>query len=196
MQRPLTGIERVTAAHLREGIEAFLRFAKGRLWRDASHHERLQEQHAAVQLREVTRQRQQVESQVLSRGPSAVSANGAVQPTVSVDGFAEANTILQEAPKANDDWNMHPQQICEARRSSLAEMIGSLTALSASMKTAGRSPAPDPVDVIQADVILGQGLHVGELQGEAPVVIEVTNFLDVNGLKAQLAARLKEHGWM
>jgi starch phosphorylase len=42
MQRALTGIERVTAAHLREGIEAFLRFAKGRLWRDASHHERLQ----------------------------------------------------------------------------------------------------------------------------------------------------------
>ena len=42
MQRSLTGIERVTAAHLREGIEAFLRFAKGRLWRDASHHERLQ----------------------------------------------------------------------------------------------------------------------------------------------------------
>src|SRR2546423_3959962 len=41
MQRSLTGIERVTAAHLREGIEAFLRFARGRLWRDASHHERL-----------------------------------------------------------------------------------------------------------------------------------------------------------
>jgi starch phosphorylase len=42
LQRSLTGIERVAAAHLREGIEAFLRFAKGRLWRDASHHERLQ----------------------------------------------------------------------------------------------------------------------------------------------------------
>ncbi len=49
---------------------------------------------------------------------------------------------------------------------------------------------------MRADVILAQGLHVGELQGEAPVVIEVSNFLDVNGLKAQLAARLKEHGWM
>src|SRR5205085_7416003 len=48
MQRPLTGIERVTAAHLREGIEAFLRFAKGRLWRDASHHERLQALATAV----------------------------------------------------------------------------------------------------------------------------------------------------
>src|SRR5437763_13743012 len=48
MQRPLTGTERVTAAHLREGIEAYLRFAKGRLWRDASHHERLQALATAV----------------------------------------------------------------------------------------------------------------------------------------------------
>ena len=79
-----------------------------------------------------------------------------VQPTVSVDGFAEANTILQEAPKARDDWNMHPQHICEARRQSLAEMVASMTELTASMKAAGDSPAPDPVDVIQADVILGQ----------------------------------------
>jgi len=85
-----------------------------------------------------------------------LSANGAVQPTVSVDGFAEANTILQEAPKANGDWNMHPQQICEVRRSSLAEMVTSMTELTASMKAPGSSPAPDPVDVIQADVILGQ----------------------------------------
>jgi len=48
MQHSLTGIERVTAAHLREGIEAYLRFAKGRLWRDASHHERLQALATAV----------------------------------------------------------------------------------------------------------------------------------------------------
>ena len=48
MQRSFTGIERVTAAHLREGIEAYLRFAKGRLWRDASHHERLQAVSTAV----------------------------------------------------------------------------------------------------------------------------------------------------
>src|SRR4051794_25445486 len=48
MQRSLTGIEHVAAAHLREGIEAYLRFAKGRLWRDASHHERLQAVATAV----------------------------------------------------------------------------------------------------------------------------------------------------
>jgi len=87
---------------------------------------------------------------------AGIAASGAVQPTVSVDGFAEANTILQEAPKASDDWNMHPQQICEVRRSSMTEMIASMTELTASMKAPGASPAPDPVDVIQADVILGQ----------------------------------------
>jgi glycogen phosphorylase len=32
---------RTAPIHLREGIEAFLRFAKGRVWRDASQHERL-----------------------------------------------------------------------------------------------------------------------------------------------------------
>lgn len=46
------------------------------------------------------------------------------------------------------------------------------------------------------DVILAQGLHAGELRGVAPVLIEVSNFLDVNALKVQLAARLKEHGWI
>lgn len=46
-----------------------------------------------------------------------------------------------------------------------------------------------------ADVILAQGLHIGELASLAPVVIEVRNFLDVSALKEQLARRLKEQGW-
>jgi starch phosphorylase len=41
MQRTITGVERTAAVHLREGIESFLRFAKGRLWREASQGERL-----------------------------------------------------------------------------------------------------------------------------------------------------------
>lgn len=49
---------------------------------------------------------------------------------------------------------------------------------------------------MRADVILAQGLHIGELQGEAPVIIEVSNFLDVKALKVQLAARLKATGWL
>lgn len=46
-----------------------------------------------------------------------------------------------------------------------------------------------------ADVILAQGLHISELAGVAPVVIEVSNFLDVTALKTQLVSRLKEQGW-
>lgn len=47
-----------------------------------------------------------------------------------------------------------------------------------------------------ADVILAQGLHVNELAGAAPMVIEVRNFLDAAALKVQLVQRLKEHGWL
>jgi hypothetical protein len=107
-----------------------------------------------AQLEEPTAGRRRLRSSEIA----GIGAVGAVQPTVSVDGFAEANTILQEAPKARDDWNMRPQDICDARRRSLTEMVASMTELTASMKAADASPVPDPVDVIQADVILGQ-LH-------------------------------------
>ncbi len=46
-----------------------------------------------------------------------------------------------------------------------------------------------------ADIILAQGLHTTELAGAAPVVIEVSNFLDTGALKALLARHLKEKGW-
>ncbi len=48
MQRTLKGVERASALQLREGIDSFLRFATGRLWRDASHRERLQALSVAV----------------------------------------------------------------------------------------------------------------------------------------------------
>src|SRR5206468_12489342 len=48
MQRTLTGISNTAVFHLREGIEAFLRFAKGRVWREASPKERLQALSIAV----------------------------------------------------------------------------------------------------------------------------------------------------
>lgn len=47
MQKIINGTERVTA-HLRDGIESFLRFSKGRLWREASQRERLQALSVAV----------------------------------------------------------------------------------------------------------------------------------------------------
>jgi len=47
-----------------------------------------------------------------------------------------------------------------------------------------------------ADVILAQGLHTTELTGTAPVVVPVTNFLDVAGLKETLSQRFREQGWL
>src|ERR1700737_3700277 len=42
MQRTLTNVSNSAVIHLREGIEAYLRFAKGRIWREASPQERLE----------------------------------------------------------------------------------------------------------------------------------------------------------
>ena len=49
---------------------------------------------------------------------------------------------------------------------------------------------------MNADVIIGQGLHTGEFEGVAPVVVTVTNFMDKNALREQLAERLQEAGWL
>lgn len=47
-----------------------------------------------------------------------------------------------------------------------------------------------------ADVILAQGLHTSEMVGASPIIIAVTNFLDVAGLRDALAERLREKGWL
>src|SRR2546430_9291456 len=48
MQRTPTGTDSVANMQLREGIESFLRFAKGRVWREASPRDRLQALAVAV----------------------------------------------------------------------------------------------------------------------------------------------------
>ncbi|HEY6508194.1 MAG TPA: CRTAC1 family protein, partial [Vicinamibacterales bacterium] len=84
-----------------------------------------------------------------------LAAVGSVQATVSVDGFAEANTVLQEFPKPDNDWNQRPQDICRMRTESLREIVASMSSL---------VDAPEPsaglagVDLIQGLVVLGQ-LH-------------------------------------
>jgi PTS system ascorbate-specific IIB component len=47
-----------------------------------------------------------------------------------------------------------------------------------------------------ADVIIGQGLHTDELQGVAPIVLAITNFMDKDALRRQLSERLTEAGWL
>lgn len=46
------------------------------------------------------------------------------------------------------------------------------------------------------DVIIGQGMHTEELEGLAPVVIAISDFLDTEGLEAALRERLAEQGWL
>jgi starch phosphorylase len=48
MQRTFTNVSNSAVIHLREGIEAYLRFAKGRIWREASPQERLEALSVAV----------------------------------------------------------------------------------------------------------------------------------------------------
>jgi ascorbate PTS system EIIB component len=47
-----------------------------------------------------------------------------------------------------------------------------------------------------ADVILGQGMHTDEFAGRAPVVVAISNFMDVEGIKEKLAGPLREQGWL
>jgi ascorbate PTS system EIIB component len=47
-----------------------------------------------------------------------------------------------------------------------------------------------------ADIILGQTMHTDEFAGKAPVVVAVSNFMDVAGIKEKLAEALREQGWL
>jgi ascorbate PTS system EIIB component len=47
-----------------------------------------------------------------------------------------------------------------------------------------------------ADVIVGQGLHTAEFEGQAPIVVTITNFMDKDGLQRQLDEALREEGWL
>jgi ascorbate PTS system EIIB component len=49
---------------------------------------------------------------------------------------------------------------------------------------------------INADVILGQAMHTDEFRGAAPVVMAISNFMDVAGMKERLAVALREQGWL
>lgn len=48
---------------------------------------------------------------------------------------------------------------------------------------------------MQADVIIGQGMHTEAFEGRAPVVVAITNFMDKDGLEAQLTEAFAAQGW-
>ncbi|ASU83141.1 PTS cellbiose transporter subunit IIB [Nocardiopsis gilva YIM 90087] len=47
---------------------------------------------------------------------------------------------------------------------------------------------------MRADVVIGQELHTAELGDLAPIVVTITDFLDVDGLASALHERLAAHG--
>lgn len=47
-----------------------------------------------------------------------------------------------------------------------------------------------------ADLIVGQGMHVSELDGVAPVTVTVDDFVDVDATVARLRPALEEAGWL
>ncbi len=49
---------------------------------------------------------------------------------------------------------------------------------------------------INADVIIGQGMHTEEFQGAAPVVVAISDFTDSQALRDKLVEPLREQGWL
>lgn len=49
---------------------------------------------------------------------------------------------------------------------------------------------------MQADVIVGQGMHTAEFEGRAPVVVAISNFMDKERLEEQLTEAFQAQGWM
>ncbi|WP_166356157.1 PTS sugar transporter subunit IIB [Phytoactinopolyspora limicola] len=49
---------------------------------------------------------------------------------------------------------------------------------------------------MRADVVIAQGMHADDLAGVAPVVLSISNFMDVDGLRRQLDEALRAQGWL
>lgn len=49
---------------------------------------------------------------------------------------------------------------------------------------------------MRPDVVLAQPMHAAEIRGAAPIVIEVTDFVNKEKLRALLEPRLREAGYL
>jgi len=86
----------------------------------------------------------------------ALSAVSSVKATVSVDGFAEAHTALNNLPKPAD-WNQDPRSICEYRQQAVDRVKTSLARILAPEAAAARA-AFTPLEIMEGHVSYGQ-LH-------------------------------------
>jgi hypothetical protein len=86
----------------------------------------------------------------------AVSAVGSVRPTLSVDGFSEANAALNSIDKP-EDWNQSPRQICDFRMQSVGNVKAALSRRLGPELVKTRAEYSSN-DVMEAHMALGQ-LH-------------------------------------
>ncbi len=86
----------------------------------------------------------------------ALSAVASVKATVSVDGFAEAHTALQNLAKPAD-WNQDPRSICEYRQQAVDRVKGSLARILAPEAASARAGF-SPLEIMEGHVSYGQ-LH-------------------------------------
>jgi hypothetical protein len=84
----------------------------------------------------------------------AVSSVGSVRPTLSVDGFSEANSALNSMDKP-EDWNQNPRQICELRQQAVGNVKASLSRRLGPEIAKTRAEF-SPHDVMEAHMALGQ----------------------------------------
>ena len=84
----------------------------------------------------------------------AVSAASDVKFTLSVDGFSEAGTALNNLEKPAD-WNQSPRLICEYRQQAVDRVNTALSKVLASEAQSAR-PTYTPLEVIEGHVSLGQ----------------------------------------
>jgi len=84
----------------------------------------------------------------------AVAAVGAVRPTLSVDGFSEANAALNSIEKP-EDWNQSPRRICELRQRAVGDVTAAL-ARRLGPELAQTRAEYSAQEVMEAHVALGQ----------------------------------------
>ncbi|HVZ20877.1 MAG TPA: FG-GAP-like repeat-containing protein, partial [Vicinamibacterales bacterium] len=84
----------------------------------------------------------------------ALAAIGSVRYTQSVDGFSEANTLLDGAEKPAD-WNQHPELVCGLRTGAIDRSRATLERLLGPAGAADRASTP-PMDLVQAQYALAQ----------------------------------------
>ena len=98
---------------------------------------------------------------------AGIAAVGGIKYTISIDGFAEANTALDGVAKA-DNWNQDPLAICTYRKDAVSGVKATLTRLLGPQLPETRGTYSD-LEIMQAHVALGQ-LHAYD--GEMAATIE------------------------